>query len=227
VSTIPESVVRFREAYRAKEVGPSYSGWGHFLFTSLGALAAISVVIFRLRHVHGVEWATIPIAFLFANLGEYLGHRGAMHRPRSGLQILYRRHTQQHHHFYTHESMAAESSRDFKMVLFPPAMLLFFLGGLATPIGMLLYLLLSANAGLLFAGVTISYFLCYEWLHLCYHLPESSWVSRLPFMRVLRRHHTLHHDLALMGKWNFNITFPIGDWLLGTYYHVPASPRPL
>ncbi len=224
MSTIPESVVRFRKDYRAKEVGPSYSGWGHFLFTSLGALAAILVAISQLKQVHGAEWATIPITFLVANLGEYLGHRGAMHRPRSGLTILYRRHTQQHHHFYTHESMAAESSRDFKMVLFPPAMLLFFLGGLAIPIGMLFYLLISPNAGLLFAVVALSYFLCYEWLHLCYHLPEGTWVSRLPFMRILRRHHTLHHDLALMGKWNFNITFPIADWLFGTSHRAPNSP---
>ena len=34
----------------------------------------------------------------------------------------------------------------------------------------------------------------------------------------LRKHHTHHHDLALMGKWNFNITFPICDAVMGTSY---------
>ena len=41
-------------------------------------------------------------------------------------------------------------------------------------------------------------------------------------MQTLRRHHTRHHDLALMGRWNFNITFPIADWLFGTYYRDDA-----
>jgi hypothetical protein len=30
-------------------------------------------------------------------------------------------------------------------------------------------------------------------------------------------------NLSLMGKWNFNITFPIYDALLGTRYREPAS----
>jgi len=34
----------------------------------------------------------------------------------------------------------------------------------------------------------------------------------------LRRHHTLHHDHELMSHYNFNITYPITDWLRGTLY---------
>lgn len=115
-----DTVSRFRAHYRQNGIGPHYSGWGHFLFTSVGALLAIGVLSMQLRGVHGGEWAVIPSAFLMANFGEYFGHRGPMHRPRRGLQLLYRRHTHQHHHFYTHKTMAAESPRDFKMVLFPP-----------------------------------------------------------------------------------------------------------
>lgn len=97
-------------------------------------------------------------------------------------------------------------------------MLLFFLGFMALPLGGLVYFLVSPNAGYLFALVIIGYFLTYEWLHFSYHLPESSWVGRLPGMGTLRQHHTQHHNLALMGRWNFNITFPIADALFGTYY---------
>ena len=218
----PTSVSRFRDEYREKHISRNYSGWGHFLFTTIGALAAITAAGLQLHDVRPAEWATIPIAFLIANFGEYLGHRGPMHRPRRGLSLLYRRHTQQHHHFFTHEAMAADSPRDFKMVLFPPVMLLFFLGGLAAPIGLFLYWACSANTGLLFAMVAIGYFLSYEWLHFSYHLRPDSWVGRLPLVAMLRQHHMRHHDLALMGKWNFNITFPIADRLLGTYYRPPA-----
>jgi len=222
VTRSPEPAQSFRSEYRATQIGRHYSGWGHFVFTTTGALLAIVAAGLQLRAVHGAQWLTIPVAFLIANLGEYLGHRGAMHRPRRGLGLLYRRHTQQHHHFFTHATMAAESPRDFKMVLFPPVMLLFFLGGLAAPIGALLYFAVSPNTGLLFAMVAMGYFLTYEWLHFFYHLPPDTWIGRLPFMQTLRRHHTRHHDLALMGRWNFNITFPIADWLFGTYYRDDA-----
>lgn len=226
IAAPPSSVSRFRAEYREKQIGRHYSGWGHFLFTTAGALTAIAAAGLHLRHVSAAEWATLPIAFLIANFGEYLGHRGPMHRPRRGLSLLYRRHTQQHHHFFTHEAMAAESPRDFKMVLFPPVMLLFFLGALATPIGALLYFAFSPNTGLLFAMVAVGYFLSYEWLHFSYHLRPDTWIGRLPLVGLLRRHHTRHHDLALMGKWNFNITFPIADLICGTYYRPQPSSAP-
>jgi hypothetical protein len=114
--------------------------------------------------------------------------------------------------------MAYESSRDFQMVLFPPIMLFFFLGVLAVPPGAALFTLLSPNVGWLYVTVAMSYFLTYEWLHFAYHLDERSLVGRLPLVRFLRRHHQNHHDLALMGRWNFNITFPITDLVFGTFY---------
>jgi sterol desaturase/sphingolipid hydroxylase (fatty acid hydroxylase superfamily) len=37
-------------------------------------------------------------------------------------------------------------------------------------------------------------------------------------IRVLKRHHQTHHNLALMNDYNFNITFPIWDGIMGTAY---------
>jgi hypothetical protein len=209
-------VLAFRERYRKENVGPRYSGWLHFAFTVCGSLSVIAFAIARVHTVHAAEWLVLPLGFLFANVCEYLGHKGPMHRPARGLTILFRRHTLEHHRFFTSQAMHYESSRDFKMVLFPPVMLLFFLGALATPLSLALFLCASPNAGWLFVAVAMGYFLTYEVLHFAYHLHPDSWVGRLPFMEGLRRHHTRHHDPALMGKYNFNITFPICDWLLGT-----------
>jgi sterol desaturase/sphingolipid hydroxylase (fatty acid hydroxylase superfamily) len=125
--------------------------------------------------------------------------------------------------------MAADSPRDFKMVLFPPVMLFFFLGVLAGPPALLLYFLVSPNVGLIFIAVGVCYFLTYEWLHFSYHLPPESFAGRLWLVRKLRRHHTLHHDKSKMGRWNFNITFPICDLIFGTSYRDSSergSPRP-
>jgi Fatty acid hydroxylase superfamily len=91
-----------------------------------------------------------------------------------------------------------------------------FLGAFGTPVALAVGLLLSANAGWLFAITGLLYFLNYEYLHLAYHLPEHHWVSRLPFMARLKRLHTLHHDQSQMAHRNFNITYPLGDWLFGT-----------
>jgi hypothetical protein len=85
-------------------------------------------------------------------------------------------------------------------------------------VGIPLALLASPNVGYLFALTSIGYFLNYEWLHFSYHTAEDSWIARLPGVATLRRHHTLHHDQALMSHYNFNITYPITDWLRGTYY---------
>ena len=215
---LPTEVVRFREEYRKSQIGPFYSGWAHFAFTSIASLVVIGFAISRVHAPSLLELCTIPVSFLIANAAEYFGHRGPMHRPRPGLGLLFQRHTREHHHFYTNDAMSYESSRDFKMVLFPPVMLFFFLGVLATPIGFLLYRLVSPNAGWIFVVVAMSYFLTYEWLHFIYHLSPDSMVGGSPLFRALRRHHQNHHDKALMGKYNFNITFPICDRIMGTTY---------
>lgn len=220
-SPIPESVVRFRTELRPRAIGRQYRGWGHFSLTSVTSLAVIAFAASRVYQPGWAELLTIPASFLFANFAEYFGHKGPMHHRRAFLGLVFRRHTQEHHHFFTHQAMSYESTRDFKMVLFPPILLLFFLGGIAVPIGAAIFLVFTPNCGWLFVATAMSYFLTYEWLHFAYHLPDDHWLSRTRLIGVLRRHHAHHHDLGLMGKWNYNITFPICDALFGTTYPAP------
>lgn len=214
----PSEVRAFRARHLERHVGPRYSGYLHLATTSLGSLAAIAFAISRVDAPTTAELLSLPIFFLIANLGEYAGHRGPMHhRAKNALAILFDRHAQQHHRYYTHDMMAADSPRDFQMVLFPPVMLVFFLGVLALPIGLVIGLVGTPNLGWLFGATAVGYFLLYEWLHWSYHQPPTSLVGRNPLVRILRRHHTIHHDLARMTTANFNITFPIADKLFGTY----------
>jgi hypothetical protein len=211
-----ESVAAFRAKYRAEEIGPHYSGIAHFLFTTS---AAIAIIVVTLWGVHAPTWhqlLAVPIAFLVANAGEYFGHKGPMHHRTPGLGLIFKRHTLQHHHFFTHEAMAYETLRDAKMVLFPWFLILFFFGGMALPIGVGVYFFAGENVARLFVATLVGYFLTYEWLHFAYHLNPQTLVGRLWLVRVLRRHHTTHHDLQLMSRHNFNITFPICDAILGT-----------
>lgn len=215
-SPVPRQVQAFREQYRARAIGPGYRGWAHFAFTSLVCLGGVSLALSRVESPHLWELLGVPVAVVLANTVEFLGHRGPMHHRRRGLGLLFERHTAQHHRFFTHEAMAYESSRDFKMVLFPPVLLLFFLGAVASPLGALCFLLISPNAGWLFGATALGYYLAYEWVHFATHLPGGHWSARLPGISFLSRHHQVHHDPSRMGRHNFNITFPLGDWLFGT-----------
>ncbi len=164
---------------------------------------------------------TIPLTFLYANLAEYLGHRGPMHHRTRFLGKVFERHTVEHHSFFTDEAPMFESTQDYKAVLFPPILLVFFIGCFAVPVGALLYYLVSPNVCFLFVLTAVLYFLNYELLHFGYHSDPESWPGRLPFMSRLRKHHITHHNRRLMTRYNFNITYPICDRLFGTLY--PSS----
>jgi hypothetical protein len=213
---IPADVAAFRDRYRADVIGPRYSGVAHFLFTTCMSLSVITALAWGVRAPTWREWLTLPIGFLVANAAEYFGHRGPMHHKRRFLGLIYKRHTLEHHRFFTSEAMSYESARDIKMVLFPPSVLLFFFGGIGLPLGALAWLVLGANVARLFLCVAFAYYLTYEWLHFSYHLSPETWLGRLPVIAALRRHHQTHHDPSLMTTRNFNITFPICDLIFGT-----------
>lgn len=225
---VPEAVARFRQQYRSEQVGPRYSGAAHLAFTSVAALAGVAACAVQVRAVRPLEWLAIPLSFLVANLVEHAAHRGPMHhRSRlAPLRLLYQRHLLRHHRFYVGEAMAAESRRDYKVTLFPPGLVFFFIGLQLLPIALVLRALAPPNVAWLFSATALAYFLLYEWLHLAYHLPASSWVGRLGPVARLRTHHQIHHHPAHMQKHNFNITFPIGDWLFGTTFRPPREPAP-
>jgi len=213
----------FRAAYRRDSIGPQYRGLVHLCFTfSLGCVV-IGVSILSLEDVRPLEWLAVPLTFLYANLAEYFGHRGPMHHPRRGLQIVYERHAGQHHRFFTDRHMALESTRDLKAVLFPAVMISFFLVAFALPVGLLLAWLATPNVAWLFVMTAMAYFLNYEALHLVYHLPQDSVAGRVVLVRRLRRLHQVHHDPRLMARYNFNITYPIGDLLFGTLWRPVAA----
>jgi hypothetical protein len=213
-----DSVTRARQAFRQSRIPAHYSGPLH-LVTVIGfSLAIAAVSLAMLEKVRPVEWLTVPLTFLYCNLAEYLGHRGPMHKKTRFLTGIFQRHTVEHHSFFTAEAISFDSPRDYRAVLFPPILLVFFFGFFAVPVGALLYLLVSPNVCFLFVFTAILYYLNYELLHFSYHVDPRSWFGRLPLIRRLRRNHVVHHDRALMTRYNFNITYPICDWLFGTLY---------
>ncbi len=210
------SNVDYRSRFRSQHIGPWYSGKAHLAFAVIFSLGGIALAVGQLDNVRPVEWLTLPLAFLYANLVEYAGHRWVMHRKVKGLGLIYKRHAGQHHRFFTDEHMALDGWRDCKVVLFPAVLMVFYFGAFAVPLALLLAWLTSVNVAYLFVIVAFGYYLNYELLHLAYHLPEHSRILKTPFLRRLRRLHHSHHRQELMAHANFNITYPICDWLFGT-----------
>jgi hypothetical protein len=207
--------------YRATLIPAGYRGQWHALFTfGVGGLVLLAC-LWQLEAVRPLEWLAVPLSLAYANLTEYLGHRYPMHRPFRGLGLVYKRHAGQHHRFFTHEAMPVDSPRDFRALLFPPVLVIFFFGLFGVPVWFLLDWAVSANVAWLFIASALAYFLNYEILHTAYHLPETHWLARLSLVKKLRWLHQAHHDPKLMSRFNFNITYPLGDWLFGTLYRPP------
>ena len=114
--------------------------------------------------------------------------------------------------------MEFDSFRDVHAILFPPKAPLFLMGLVLPVLGLLPWLVFGQRVACAFMATLALYYLTYEWLHLAYHAPPHSVLGSLPGVPYLRRHHQLHHSQALMGKYNFNITWPICDFLFGTTY---------
>lgn len=222
---LPERTRRYREQYRAEVLPRRYSGRLHFGGVTVICLAVVAAALAGLRAPSALELASAPLWFLMANLAEYLGHRGPMHHRRPGLGRVFERHTQQHHRFFTEDAMAGEGHRDFHITLFPPVLLGFFLGGIGAPIAALLYWTTTTNLALVFLAVVVGYFLAYEWVHLACHAPPESPLSRLPGVARARAHHAAHHDPRKMLHYNFNISFPVFDALMGTTWRGQPAPR--
>jgi hypothetical protein len=130
---------------------------------------------------------------------------------------LYDRHELTHHVIYTYDDMAMRSARELRLILMPAyAIVLVFLIDLPFAIGAAK--LFSWNAGCLFLGTSMVFFLAYEWLHAAYHLPPQSFVGRMSIIARLREHHRRHHDPRLMKHWNFNVTVPLFDWIHRTIW---------
>ncbi len=214
-STMEQTQI-FRQRFREEFITKNYSGKLHFVFITLWCAAGISVCVFNIHAPTWKQLLVIPLTFLYTNLFEYFGHRYPMHHRYQPLKAVFKRHTLQHHHFFTNENMNCDSINDFKIILFPPVLLIFFSLFFVAPVFALVYHFFSLNAALIYVATTLAYYLNYEWLHLAYHLPETNFIYKIPFLKTLRMLHHEHHNLKEMDKYNFNISYPVFDFVFGT-----------
>lgn len=214
----------FRDRYRA-DIHPRYNPWLHGAFVLLFGVLAIGGFWSTVHQVRPLEWLTVPLTLLFFNFGVYLVHRHLGHHKKSFARMFYARHAGDHHSFFAPGHMTYDTARDWRVILFPAWLIVIHTVVFTLP-AWWLFKQVNANVAGLFCGCLVLGYLMYEVFHACEHLPPDNPVTRLPWIRQMRRLHELHHRRELMQERNFNIVFPLMDYLFGTLYWEPV-PAPL
>lgn len=210
----------FRARYRAG-IPRWYSPWAHGGFVLAYGMACIVVLGQMLHDVRPLEWLVVPLAIALFNFGEYHVHKNLGHVKRRLSQLFYKRHTGDHHSFFVEGLMTQEHAHDWRVIFFPPWLIVVFSLGAAAAWWVLAPL--NQNVATLFAQSLIGGYLSYEVFHALEHLPPSHWLARLPWVRQMHQLHALHHRRELMHERNFNIVFPLTDWLSGTLHWEPRE----
>ncbi|WP_342118282.1 SRPBCC family protein [Pseudoduganella sp. OTU4001] len=213
----------FRNKYRAN-IAPYYNPWLHGGFVLAAGLAVLAFLLRTLDQVSLLEWLTVPLTLVFYSWGEYHIHKGLGHKKLPLLPTFYKRHTGDHHSFFADGHMRYDFAKDWRVILFPAWLIVIYSCGALLAWGALC--LLNENVAALFAATLVGGYLSYEILHACEHFPPENPVARLPWVRHMRHLHELHHRRELMQTHNFNIVFPLWDWIYGTlYWQTPSGER--
>lgn len=197
------------------QIPESYNPWLHLAGTAGVALVCMIVGAMMVRNPTPMELLTVPVLFLLANVAEWRAHKTLLHKRIWPFYALYDQHTPMHHVMFDYHHMQIHSTRELKLVLMPSV-------GVATvvlataPFAYIFGHYFSRNSGWLLLVASGIYVVTYELTHLSYHLPPDSRIGRQRIVRVLREHHRRHHHPRLMQKWNFNVSFPLFDWIRGT-----------
>lgn len=208
----------FRTDYVEKDAGKIFLGikngnvYAVCIFIYLSSIMA--TIFYQIGGLNKNQMMLIPLYFVILNLIEYVLHRYPMHKKTKGLEFLFD-HVTVHHNFYNNEKFYYENSRDF-MAVFLPFLYSIFISGLILSISSVVYFISDLNNALFFGLVSYGYYMLYEVMHFCSHTKKDSFVKKIPFMAYLSQFHLDHHQAKHMSKINFNITFPIFDFILNT-----------
>jgi hypothetical protein len=216
--TTPQQTERqraFRRQY-VEQISPWYNGLVH-----IGVMyaAGISAIWWCVSRMHGATWEwllVVPVA-IAGNFVEWGMHKFVMHRLVDvfALRAIYDRHTRQHHQYFTDGDPTIGTIKEFRIVFFPWRVLM-VLAVAGSLFGWIAAQLINANAGYVVFVTMIGHYMVYETFHFCCHIPENSWLRRIPLVNTIRRHHAAHHNMGIMMHVNMNLTLPIADWAMKT-----------
>jgi len=206
---------QFREQFRQK-IPKLYSGFFHLFFNFTVLLVSLVVPLTYIGELKTVELFIIPLVLFLGNVAVYVIHKYPLHRHSRLFKFAYTIHSKYHHVFFTDKVLVFDSSKDFYILFFPTWVVAGFVLSYFPALYFIGPYFLSINSICLAMSMGSLYFLLYEILHFCSHLPETHPVLRIPGVRYMWEHHKAHHNPKLMASCNFNIVYPLMDILMGT-----------
>lgn len=159
-------------------------------------------------------FAAVAATFVYGSFFEWTLHKFIMHRPFPGFKYPFKAHAVVHHRIFradhTYHLKHEADKETIPMAWWNGPVIVFVaclpFAGLAWWLGEL-----SVLAGSV-AAMSL-YYLFYEGIHWCMHLPKARRLEMTSLFRRLNGHHLLHH--RYMHK-NFNVVLPLADLCLGT-----------
>jgi hypothetical protein len=224
VIAVRQTTEAFRSRYRA-DIHPLYNPWLHGIFVLLFGMVAIAIFWSPVHQVRPLQWLAVPLTLLAFSFGVYMVHRHLGHHKKAFARMFYARHAGDHHSFFAPGHMTYDSARDWRVILFPAWLIVLHTLVITLPLWWLLNQF-DANVAGLVGGCMVLGYLAYEVFHACEHLPPHNPLTRLPWIRQMRRLHELHHRREMMQERNFNIVFPLMDYLFGTLFWEPEQAAP-
>jgi len=161
-------------------------------------------------------WCSLGFAanIVFASFFEWSLHKFVMHKPLGWFRYPFEAHAVVHHQIFkadhTYHLIHEKDKETIPMAWWNgPALIL--LGSLPSLAASLLLGQWGLICGALAAFST--YYVVYEYIHWCMHLPKKRRIEKPWLFQRLNGHHLLHH--RYMHK-NFNVVLPLADLCLGT-----------
>lgn len=208
-------IQKFRELNN-RELPEWYQGYLHILFNSFLFIALIIGCFFYLPSFSFNSLIKFS-GFLFLwSVLEYLIHRFILHGTLFKRQHFQQQHSIFHHGYFTENDMNWKTGVDINRVLLMPIDLIavLFVNFL---IALLVYSFSGFENGLFLFFAGLIYILIYEVLHgLCH----SDFAHRIPVIKYIVNHHTLHHNSRYMEQKNFSVTSPWLDIFFGSHKDV-------
>lgn len=163
-----------------------------------------------------LELFTIPVMLVFGSFVVWAFHKYPLHNRFSFFPYPYKKHTVEHHTLYTYHDLDIKHFKEIPYIMFG----VLDVSGFALIFVPILYFLTSflfnSNVVNLIIACSSGYFIIYEFMHTISHLPNDHKILKFRYFKFMWNHHRIHHHPRVMNKANFNIVFPIFDYLFGT-----------
>lgn len=163
------------------------------------------------------------LSFCLGSVIEWYVHKELMHSVQF-MKTPHQRHAVEHHAERKAPGKYYAKADELKEYHLFETSFMPLLWILHAPLFFATYYFFGLAASLGVAAGTGAYVIGYETLHWYMHCPDEFVFRNHRWFQYLSEHHRLHHNKASI---NYNVVFPLGDWLMGTYHpQLPIDREP-